>query len=62
MIVHHLSSPFAFARYEEGENLSDFATLVAAGRELGLPGIEEYLASEDGVEEVRRDDATGKQR
>ena len=32
--------------------MSDLAVVVAAGRELGLEGVEEYLRSDEGKREV----------
>jgi predicted DsbA family dithiol-disulfide isomerase len=46
--------------YEDGENLSETSTLLAAAEELGLPGAAEWLASGAGAEEVDADDRRAK--
>jgi hypothetical protein len=38
--------------YEDGLNVSDRAVVEAAGRELGLEGVEELLRSDEGQREV----------
>jgi hypothetical protein len=38
--------------YEDGLNVSDLAVVEAAGRELGLEGVSEYLRSDEGKREV----------
>jgi predicted DsbA family dithiol-disulfide isomerase len=47
--------------YEDGENLSETATLLAAAEELCLPGAAEWLASGAGAEEVEADDRRAKE-
>eukprot|EP00887_Chlorella_sp_A99_P006442 scaffold3.g6442.t1 len=48
--------------YEQGQNISQLDTLIAAGQELGLPDVEAYLRSDAGRDEVLADDVLGKQR
>ncbi|CAL8469539.1 g9080 [Coccomyxa elongata] len=49
------------AIYERGQNVSDATTLNALGQELGLTGVEKYLESAEGQEEVLQEDARAKQ-
>ena len=44
---------FFAAHHSEGADLSDPATLDRLAAEAGLPGVAEFLAGEDGVEEVK---------
>ncbi|GAB4821845.1 hypothetical protein N2152v2_008891 [Parachlorella kessleri] len=46
--------------YEEGQNISRLDTLVDVGEQLGLPGVTAYLSGQEGLDEVRQDDAFGK--
>lgn len=41
--------------YEDGLNVSDRAVVEAAGRELGLEGVEELLRSDEGQREVLKE-------
>ncbi len=52
--------PFLLCRYEEGQNISRLHTLVDVGEQLGLPGVTAYLSGQEGLDEVRQDDAFGK--
>jgi predicted DsbA family dithiol-disulfide isomerase len=46
------------AYHTEGELISDHATLVRLAEEVGVPGVEEMLASDRFAAEVRDDEAT----
>ena len=47
--------------YEKGENISSVEVLEKAGKELGLPEVEEWVNSDEGSLDVLRDDSEAKQ-
>lgn len=47
--------------YENGENISSLELLEKAGKELGLPGVDEWVNSDEGSLDVLRDDSEAKQ-
>jgi len=46
--------------YEKGENVSKRDVLVRIGTELGLPDVEQYMMSDEGLAEVRQQDRQAK--
>jgi predicted DsbA family dithiol-disulfide isomerase len=46
--------------YARGENTSAAETVAAAGQAMGLPGAEEWAASDEGALEVLKDDDQAK--
>ncbi|MCO5606806.1 hypothetical protein L7F22_060997 [Adiantum nelumboides] len=46
--------------YEEGQNISDLEVLCAAANRLGLSGAREYLMSDEGKQEVIKQDRAAK--
>ncbi|BBN00418.1 hypothetical protein MPTK1_1g29020 [Marchantia polymorpha subsp. ruderalis] len=46
--------------YEEGANVSKLDVLISVANELGLPGAEEYLKSDQGTEDVLAMDSRAK--
>ncbi|GAQ93220.1 hypothetical protein KFL_013690010 [Klebsormidium nitens] len=48
--------------YELGQNVSSLDVLIEAGQELDLPGVEEYLRSDQGLAEVKQQDRDAKSR
>jgi predicted DsbA family dithiol-disulfide isomerase len=46
--------------YEQGENISSIESLIQAGKDLGLPNVEEWMNSDKGMEEVLEDDTVAK--
>ncbi|KAI5083885.1 hypothetical protein GOP47_0000054 [Adiantum capillus-veneris] len=46
--------------YEEGQNISDLEVLCAAANQLGLSGAREYLMSDEGKQQVIKQDRAAK--
>jgi predicted DsbA family dithiol-disulfide isomerase len=57
----HEANEALFRRsFQEGKNLSDPEVVLEAGRELGLPGVEEWVRGGEGEAEVEQDAAAGR--
>jgi len=48
--------------YELGLNVSSLDVLIEAGQELDIPGVEDYLRSDQGLAEVKQEDREAKKR
>ena len=54
-LSHEANKALFQKSYEEGKNISSSKVLLEVGEELGLPGVEEWVRSDEGALEVLKD-------